>query len=103
MAEGNGLENRRRETVREFESLLLRHHFLLMSQYLNTLIPQYLNTSIPHSLLACDFNLMRKYFLNMTSMMVFAILPGLSIYGVLKMIYPDVRWGSFWDSARRTG
>lgn len=95
MAEGNGLENRRRETVREFESLLLRHHFLLMSQYLNT--------SIPHSLLACNFNLIRKYFLNMTSMMVFAILPGLSIYGVLKMTYPDVRWGSFWDSARRTG
>lgn len=27
MAEGNGLENRRRVTVREFESLLLRHHF----------------------------------------------------------------------------
>ncbi len=25
MAEGNGLENRRRETVPEFESLLLRH------------------------------------------------------------------------------
>lgn len=95
MAEGNGLENRRRETVREFESLLLRHHFLLISQYLNT--------SIPQSLLACYFNLMRKYFLNMTSMMVSAILLGLSIYGVLKMTYPDVRRGSFWDSARRTG
>ncbi len=27
MAEGNGLENRRRETVPEFESLLLRHFY----------------------------------------------------------------------------
>lgn len=31
MAEGNGLENRRRATVREFESHLLRHSYQLYS------------------------------------------------------------------------
>ena len=32
MAEGTGLENRRRETVREFESLLLRHQIQRVSE-----------------------------------------------------------------------